>query len=53
MFQEIKLSKTGQGWEKMGASMVAKESQYIQNEESKEKFHATFCHVQHKASKFA
>jgi hypothetical protein len=53
MFQEVKSSQAGQGWEKIGALMVAKEARYIQGRESKEKFHTVFCSVQHKASELA
>jgi hypothetical protein len=48
MFHEIKNKSKGPGWEKVGESLVAKESRFIEGEESKEKFHTVFCHVQHR-----
>ena len=53
MFHEIKNKSKGPGWEKVGESLVAKESRFIEGEESKEKFHTVFCHVQHRANVFA
>ncbi|KAL3766417.1 hypothetical protein ACHAW5_008654 [Stephanodiscus triporus] len=53
MFHEIKNKPSGLGWEKVDESMVAKESKYIEDERSKEKFHLVFCHVQHKANEWA
>lgn len=53
MFNEIQNKPSGPGWEKVGESMVAKESKYIEDERSKEKFHTVFCHVQHKANEWA
>jgi len=52
MFHEIKMHSIG-GWEKVGSSMVAKESRKIEDEMSKESFHTSFCHVQHYAGEFA
>lgn len=51
MFHEIK--HTCRGWERVGKPMVAKESRYIEDEETKEKFHTSFCRVQHKAKELA
>jgi hypothetical protein len=53
MFHEIKTKTTGPGMEKVGGSFVAKESRYIEDEQSKEKFHTVFCRVQNKANEFA
>ena len=53
MFQEIKPKKTGTGWEKVGELLVAKESRFIEDERSKEKFHLHFCRVQIKAQEQA
>lgn len=53
MFQEIKQKKKGQGWDKVGELMVAKESRYIEDEESKETFHLHFCRVQRKSQEQA
>lgn len=53
MFHEIKPKSTGPGWEKVGKAMVAKESRYIEDEESKEAFHTNFCRVQNKAKEFS
>ncbi|KAL7544470.1 hypothetical protein ACHAWF_007852 [Thalassiosira exigua] len=41
------------GWEQVGSAMVAKESRYIEDEESKETFHTDFCRVQSKAKELA
>ena len=51
MFYEVK--RTLRGWERVGKPMVAKESRYIEDEGSKEKFHTSFCRVQHKAKELA
>jgi hypothetical protein len=51
MFYEIK--HNSRGWERVGKAMVAKESRYIEDEESKETFHTDFCRVQKKASDLA
>lgn len=51
MFYEIK--QKSHGWERVGRALVAKESRYIQNEESKEKIHTSFCKVQHEARSLA
>lgn len=53
MFHEIKPKKKGQRWDKVGDLMVAKESRFIEDEESKEAFHLHFCCVQHMAQTFA
>jgi hypothetical protein len=51
MFYEIKPTYRGLGrYERVGKPMVAKESRYIEDEGSKEKFHTSFCRVQHKAN---
>ena len=51
LFYEIK--KESHSWERVGRALVAKESRYIQDEESKEKFHTSFCKVQHEARDLA
>jgi hypothetical protein len=51
MFYEIK--RATQGWQRVGKPMVAKESRYIEDEGSKEKFHTSFCRVQLKARNLA
>lgn len=51
MFYEIK--PTLRSWERVGKAMVAKESRYIEDEETKEAFHTSFCRVQKKASDLA
>jgi len=51
MFYEVR--PKGQSSERVGKTMVAKESRYIVNEESKEAFHTDFCRVQSKAKEFA
>lgn len=51
MFHEVKFAHGK--WEKVGKPMVAKESRYIEDEGSKEKFHTSFCRVQHKAKELA
>ncbi|KAL3763594.1 hypothetical protein ACHAW5_009595 [Stephanodiscus triporus] len=53
MFHEIKPKSTGRGWDKVGGSMVAKESRFNENEESKEAFHTSFCRVQNKSNDLA
>ncbi len=49
MFYEIKKKQTGSGYEKVGKSLVAKNSIYNEDERSKEKFHTDFCRSQQKA----
>jgi hypothetical protein len=53
MFYEMKL--TDQGWKRVGRPMVAKESRFLirRDEETKERFHTSFCKVQHKAKELA
>jgi hypothetical protein len=51
VFYEIKPAL--KAWERVGKAMVAKESRYIEDEETKEAFHTTFCRVQKKASDLA
>lgn len=41
------------GWDKVGEQLVAKESRFIEDERSKEKFHLYFCRVQMKAQEQA
>lgn len=53
MFYEIKKKNVGSGYEKVGKSMVAKNSIYTEDERSKEKFHTDFCRVQQKAWELA
>ena len=53
MFYEVRPKSQGQSSERVGKAMVAKESRYIVNEESKEAFHTDFCRVQSKAKEFA
>jgi len=53
MFYEVKQGQKWPGWEKVGKVMVAKESRYIEDEESKETFHTDFCRVQTKAKDLA
>lgn len=53
MFHEIVPKQNGQGWEQVGKVMVAKESRYIEDEQSKEAFHTDFCRVQNKAKELA
>jgi hypothetical protein len=53
MFHEIKPKSAGRGWEQVGGSMVAKESRFIEGEESKEAFHLSFCNVQNKSNSLA
>jgi hypothetical protein len=53
MFYEIKKKQTGSGYEKVGKSLVAKDSIYNEDEKSKERFHTDFCHSQHKAWELA
>jgi hypothetical protein len=53
LFHEIKLKSTGRGWEQVGCPLVAKESRYFEDEESKEAFHETFCRVQNKSNELA
>lgn len=54
MFYEIKPKLNyGPGWEQVGKAMVAKESRYIEDEESKETFHTDFCRTQGKAKELA
>ncbi|KAL3816002.1 hypothetical protein ACHAXA_010662 [Cyclostephanos tholiformis] len=53
MFHEIKRKSTGRGWEQVGCPMVAKESRFIEDEESKEAFHLSFCRVQNKSNELA
>mmetsp|Transcript_34287 Transcript_34287/g.70213 ORF Transcript_34287/g.70213 Transcript_34287/m.70213 type:complete len:630 (-) Transcript_34287:195-2084(-) len=53
MFYEIKKKQTGSGYEKVGKSLVAKNSIYNEDERSKEKFHTDFCRSQQKAWELA
>jgi len=53
MFYEIKKKQIGSGYEKVGKSMVAKNSIYNEDERSKEKFHTDFCRSQQKAWELA
>jgi hypothetical protein len=53
MFHEIKPKSAGRGWVQVGGSMVAKESRFIEDEESKEAFHLSFCRVQKKSNELA
>lgn len=52
MFYEIK-KKRGSGYDKVGKSLVAKDSIYAEDEQSKEKFHTAFCRVQQKSWELA
>ncbi|KAL7539511.1 hypothetical protein ACHAXR_009359, partial [Thalassiosira sp. AJA248-18] len=52
-FYEIKRKPKGVGWGQVGKVMVAKESRFVEDEESKESFHTDFCRVQHKAKELA
>lgn len=53
MFHEIKPKSAGRGWVQVGGSMVAKESRFLEGEESKEAFHLSFCRVQKKSNDLA
>lgn len=53
MFYEIKKKRTGSGYEKVGKSLVAKNSIYNEDGRSKEKFHTDFCRSQQKAWELA
>lgn len=53
MFREIRPKSFGRGYEQVGGAMVAKESRFIIDEESKEAFHTSFCHVQNKSNEVA
>eukprot|EP00984_Skeletonema_dohrnii_P012994 scaffold5340_cov85-Skeletonema_dohrnii-CCMP3373.AAC.2 len=53
MFYEIKKKQIGSGYEKVGKSLVAKNSIYNEDERSKEKFHTDFCRSQQKAWELA
>jgi hypothetical protein len=53
MFHEIKQNEKTQGWDKIGQPMVAKDSKFNEDEQSKEKFHLYFCRVQKKAQELA
>lgn len=54
MFYEMRRKSNGVGWERAGGkAMVAKESRYIEDEETKETFHTDFCRAQGKAKDLA
>jgi hypothetical protein len=49
MFYEIRQKANSSSFEKVGKNMVAKDSIYNEDEQSKERFHTDFCRSQHKA----
>lgn len=49
MFYEIKQKANSSSFEKVGKNMVAKDSIYNEDEQSKERFHTDFCRSQQKA----
>lgn len=49
MFYEIRQKANSSSFEKVGKNMVAKDSIYNEDEQSKERFHTDFCRSQQKA----